>query len=67
MPFLADRDLTDIDRDNRTIEIIFIGQQLDVLPITKKFDSCLLNKNELYLLKEFKYPTNDNWPIGFTQ
>ena len=54
----------DINFGDRKIELVFIGQELDVLSITKELDSCLLNKNELSLYSEKKFPMVDSWPIN---
>ena len=48
---------------DRKIELVFIGQQLDVLKITEQLDSCLINEAEQILFKDNKFPLTDNWPI----
>ena len=48
---------------DRKIELVFIGQQLDVSKVTKQLDKCLLSKDEIIDWKEDKLPKNDNWPI----
>ena len=53
----------DINFGDRKIELVFIGQQLDVLNITEQLDSCLLNETEQILFKNNKFPVTDNWPI----
>ena len=53
----------DIDFGDRKIELVFIGQKLDVSLITKQLDACLLNENELSLFREKKLVLTDNWPI----
>ena len=53
----------DINFGDRKIELVFIGQQLDVLKITEQLDSCLLNEAEQILFKDNKFPLTDNWPI----
>tara|TARA_Y100000768_G_C23894589_1_gene641913 strand:- start:347 stop:1156 length:810 start_codon:yes stop_codon:yes gene_type:complete len=54
----------DINFGDRKIELVFIGQKLDVLSITKELDLCLLNKNELSFYREKKFPLVDSWPIN---
>ena len=54
----------DIDFGDRKIELVFIGQKLDVSLITKQLDACLLNENELSLFREKKLVLTDNWPIN---
>ena len=54
----------DIDFGDRKIELVFIGQRLDVSLITKQLDACLLNENELSLFREKKLVLTDNWPIN---
>ena len=48
---------------DRKIELVFIGQQLDVSKVTKQLDKCLLSKDEIIDWKEDKFTKNDNWPI----
>ena len=48
---------------DRKIELVFIGQQLNVSKVTKQLDKCLLSKDEIIDWKEDKLPKNDNWPI----
>ena len=65
--FVNNQDQIESDWDtnfgDRKIELVFIGQQLDVLKITKQLDSCLLNEAEQILFKDNKFPLTDNWPI----
>ena len=39
------------DFGDRKIELVFIGQQLDVNAITTKLDECLLNEEEIVAWK----------------
>ena len=48
---------------DRKIELVFIGQQLNVSKVTKQLDKCLLSKDEIIDWKEDKFTKNDNWPI----
>ena len=65
--FVNNQDQIESDWDtnfgDRKIELVFIGQQLDVLKITEQLDSCLLNEAEQILFKDNKFPLTDNWPI----
>lgn len=48
---------------DRKIELVFIGQHLDVETITKQLEQCLLNNKELVDWKRGNFKTNDAWPI----
>tara|TARA_Y100000992_G_scaffold87688_1_gene56312 strand:- start:157 stop:1356 length:1200 start_codon:yes stop_codon:yes gene_type:complete len=52
------------DFGDRKIELVFIGQQLDVSAITKKLDECLLNQEEVIEWKDGKLQLTDNWPVS---
>ena len=52
------------DFGDRKIELVFIGQQLDVSAITKKLDECLLNQEEVNEWKDGKLQLTDNWPVS---
>ena len=52
------------DFGDRKIELVFIGQQLDVSAITNKLDECLLNEEEVGEWKEGKLQLTDNWPVS---
>ena len=52
------------DFGDRKIELVFIGQQLDVSAITKKLDECLLNQEEVSEWKDGKLQLTDNWPVS---
>ena len=52
------------DFGDRKIELVFIGQQLDVSAITKKLDECLLNQEEVSEWKDGKLQLADNWPVS---
>ena len=54
----------DIDFGDRKIELVFIGQQLNVSKITDELDKCLLNEKELIEWKDDKFKKVDNWPIS---
>ena len=51
------------DFGDRKIELVFIGQNLNVDAITHELDLCLLNKNELVDLKSGNLSLEDSWPI----
>ena len=52
------------DFGDRKIELVFIGQQLDVSAITNKLDECLLNQEEVNEWKDGKLQLTDNWPVS---
>ena len=52
------------DFGDRKIELVFIGQQLDVTAITKKLDECLLNQEEVSEWKDGRLQLTDNWPVS---
>ena len=52
------------DFGDRKIELVFIGQQLDVSAITNKLDECLLNQKEVSEWKGGKLQLTDNWPVS---
>ena len=52
------------DFGDRKIELVFIGQQLDVSSITNKLDECLLNQKEVSEWKDGKLQLTDNWPVS---
>ena len=52
------------DFGDRKIELVFIGQQLDVSAITKKLDECLLNDEEVSEWKDGRLQLTDNWPVS---
>ena len=54
----------DIDFGDRKIELVFIGQKIDVNSVTKKLDECLIDDNELNDYNEGQFPLDDNWPIS---
>lgn len=51
------------DFGDRKIELVFIGQNLNVVEITHELDLCLLNENELVDLKSGNLSLEDRWPI----
>ena len=51
------------DFGDRKIELVFIGQNLNVNAITHELDLCLLNENELVDLKNGNLSLEDRWPI----
>ena len=51
------------DFGDRKIELVFIGQNLNVDAITHELDLCLLNENELVYLKSGNLSLEDRWPI----
>ncbi|WP_422080608.1 GTP-binding protein [Ulvibacterium sp.] len=48
---------------DRKIELVFIGQHLDVPSITKQLEECLLSDREVIDWKRGNFPTTDDWPI----
>ena len=52
------------DFGDRKIELVFIGQQLDVSAITNKLDECLLNQKEVSEWKDGRLQLTDNWPVS---
>lgn len=59
---IIERDWHDAFGD-RKIELVFIGQHLDVEEITKQLDGCLLTQSELNEWKKGSFPQTDKWPI----
>ena len=51
------------DFGDRKIELVFIGQNLNLDAITHELDLCLLNENELVDLKNGNLSLEDRWPI----
>ena len=51
------------DFGDRKIELVFIGQNLDVKSITKVLEDCLLTKEELIDLGNGDFSQYDDWPI----
>ena len=51
------------DFGDRKIELVFIGQQLDVDSITNQLEKCLLSEKELIDWKNDQFKATDNWPI----
>ena len=52
------------DFGDRKIELVFIGQQLDVSAITNKLDECLLNDEEVSEWRDGILQLTDNWPVS---
>ena len=52
------------DFGDRKIELVFIGQQLDVNAITTKLDECLLNEEEIVAWKNEDLHLNDSRPVS---
>ncbi|MAP99350.1 MAG: hypothetical protein CMC51_00820 [Flavobacteriaceae bacterium] len=48
---------------DRKIELVFIGQNLDVKSIKKVLEYCLLSKDELIDWSNGVFSQHDNWPI----
>ena len=48
---------------DRKIELVFIGQNLDVNLITNQLENCLLNDEELLQWENGEFIKTDNWPI----
>ncbi|AXT51149.1 GTP-binding protein [Aquimarina sp. BL5] len=53
----------DVSFGDRKIELVFIGQNIDVNLVTKELDNCLLTESELDQWKSGTFSTNDHWPI----
>ncbi|MFP2995241.1 GTP-binding protein [Spongiivirga sp. MCCC 1A20706] len=53
----------DMDYGDRKIELVFIGQHINVEKVTKQLDDCLLADIELREWKSGRFSTEDNWPI----
>ena len=52
------------DFGDRKIELVFIGQKLDVKTITSQLEMCLLNEKELIEWKKGEFNKNDNWSLS---
>ena len=52
-----------VDFGDRKIELVFIGQNLDVKSITKVLENCLLTEKELVDWGNGDFSQHDNWPI----
>ncbi|WP_035084494.1 GTP-binding protein [Aquimarina latercula] len=48
---------------DRKIELVFIGQNIDVDLVTKQLDDCLITESELNEWKKGVFVANDHWPI----
>ena len=53
----------DTNFGDRKIELVFIGQHLDVDCITQQLEECLVADDELTQWKTGNLDTTDNWPI----
>tara|TARA_B100001778_G_scaffold205917_1_gene170078 strand:+ start:93 stop:1292 length:1200 start_codon:yes stop_codon:yes gene_type:complete len=51
------------DYGDRKIELVFIGQKLDVSSIVNQLEECMLNEKELIKFKKGEFQKNDSWPI----
>ena len=52
-----------LDYGDRKIELVFIGQKLDVSSIVNQLEECMLNEKELIKFKKGEFQKNDSWPI----
>jgi G3E family GTPase len=52
-----------VDFGDRKIELVFIGQNLDVKSIVHDLDNCLLNDFEIEKWKNDEFTKIDKWPI----
>ena len=52
-----------VDFGDRKIELVFIGQNLDVKSIVQDLDNCLLDDFEIEKWKNDQFTKTDNWPI----
>jgi G3E family GTPase len=50
---------------DRKIELVFIGQHINVKEITAQLDACLLTNQELDLLQNNLFQTTDQWPVPY--
>ncbi|WP_299218153.1 GTP-binding protein [uncultured Aquimarina sp.] len=53
----------DVSFGDRKIELVFIGQNIDVNLVTKQLDDCLLTELEIDQWKNGAFTANDDWPI----
>ncbi len=53
----------DVTFGDRKIELVFIGQNIDVNLVTKQLDDCLLTELEIDQWKMGVFAANDHWPI----
>ena len=53
-----------VDFGDRKIELVFIGQNLDVKSIVQDLDSCLLDDFEIEKWKNDQFTKIDKWPIS---
>jgi len=65
--FLDNQNMIEADWDvtfgDRKIELVFIGQNINVDLVTKQLDDCLITESELDEWKKGMFASNDNWPI----
>ena len=52
-----------VDFGDRKIELVFIGQNLDVKSIIQDLDNCLLDDFEIEKWKNNQFTKTDKWPI----
>lgn len=52
---------------DRKIELVFIGQHLDVQAMTLDLEHCLLTDQEIEQFERGQFPTTDAWPIASLQ
>ncbi len=66
-PFVNNQKMIEAQWDplfgDRKIELVFIGQHIDVNRVTKQLDDCLLTESELTQWKKGEFATNDHWTI----
>ena len=53
----------EVDFGDRKIELVFIGQNLDVKSIVQDLDNCLLDDFEIEKWKNDQFTKTDKWPI----
>ena len=53
----------EVDFGDRKIELVFIGQNLDVKSIIQDLDNCLLDDFEIEKWKNDQFTKTDKWPI----
>ncbi|AKA36262.1 GTP-binding protein [Flagellimonas lutaonensis] len=54
----------DVTFGDRKIELVFIGQNIDVDKVTQQLDDCLLTQSELVQWEKGQFDKNDDWPVA---
>ncbi|WP_025740651.1 GTP-binding protein [Aquimarina pacifica] len=53
----------DVTFGDRKIELVFIGQNINVDLVIKQLDDCLLTESEIEQWKKGEFVSSDHWPI----